>query len=223
MFLFGGKIDKAAEMAINSESEKLFTDFHKIFTQAYINEISNASKELSGSHAISDTSSSTATNINYSLKYMMKGLLLSQAPVRNLPIAEGQISKQGGSILSWKKRHFIVLNEKDNYKIEYYEGKGGKLKGEIDGAGYSVVPFQQSDIEQYGPNGLKLVPYQSIRRTWYLRFDNEKMLTEWTSILQNAVFKVNDYYMHSILLQYFFTHAYIYIYVFFWSILADTC
>ena len=188
MFLFGGKVDKAAEQAIGNESEKLFTDFHKIFTQAYINEISISSKETTSSSA---RPSSSSDHVNYSLKYMMKGLLLSQAPTRETSIAEGQISKQGGSVLSWKKRHFVVLNEKDNYKIEYYESKGGKLKGDIECAGYSVVPFQQGDIEQYGPHGLKLVPYQPSRRTWYLRFDNDKLCTEWSSILQNAVFKVS--------------------------------
>lgn len=193
MFLFGGKVDKAAEQTIVSESEKLFTDFHKLFTQAYINEVAMASKEAVVSQSSSESAATTAGDANYSLKYLTKGLLLSQAPIREAPIAEGQISKQGGSVMSWKKRHFIVLNEKDNYKIEYYESKGGKLKGEIDGAGYSVVPFQQSDIEQYGPNGLKLVPYQPARRTWYLRFENDKMSGEWTSILQNVVFKVSSY------------------------------
>jgi len=191
MFLFGGKVDKAAEQSIASESEKLFTDLHKLFTQTFITEISVSSKETASSRPSS--SSSSSDHINYSLKYMMKGLLLSPAPSRDKPIAEGQISKQGGSVLSWKKRHFVVLNEKDNYKIEYYEGKGGKLKGDIDGAGYSVIPFQQSDTEQYGPHGLKLVPYQSARRTWYLRFDNDKLCSEWSSILQNAVFKVRDH------------------------------
>lgn len=181
MFLFGSKVDKAAEQVISSESEKFFTEFHKLFTQAYMNEVSSASKE---------SANASSSDTDYSLKTMMKGLLLSQAPIRDAPIAEGQLSKQGGSVSSWKKRHFIVLNEKNNYKIEYYEGKGGKLKGDIDGAGYSVAPFQQSDIEQFGPHGLKLVPYQAARRTWYLRFDNDKMCVEWSAILQNAVFKV---------------------------------
>ena len=64
------------------------------------------------------------------------------------------------------------------------------MKGEIEGAGYTVAPFTQADTEQNGPYGLKLVPYQLSRRTWYLRFDNDKACSDWSSILQNAIFKV---------------------------------
>lgn len=91
----------------------------------------------------------------------------------------------------WRKRHFKVLNEGSNFAIEYYEN--GKLKGNLDGAGYSVAGFDQEDVENYGPHGLKLIPFQPCRRTWVFRTDDDADCSDWVQLLQQACHKVGNH------------------------------
>jgi hypothetical protein len=99
-------------------------------------------------------------------------------------------SQQGGMLKTWRKRDFIIFNAKNNYKIEYYENPGGRMKGSICGAGYSVIAFDQFDTEKYGPHGLKLVPFQPQRRTWVFRAENDQLRSEWLMVFQHACFMV---------------------------------
>jgi hypothetical protein len=66
------------------------------------------------------------------------------------------------------------------------------LKGSIGGSGYLVSCFDQSDIEKYGPHGLKLIPFQPCRRTWVFRCEDDQLRSDWILVLQQACHKVNS-------------------------------
>jgi hypothetical protein len=101
-------------------------------------------------------------------------------------------------VKNWKKRHFIIYNEADNFKIEYYDKKNGSLKGTIEPAGYMIQDFDQDDNAQHGGIGLKLVPHQKLRRTWYVRFENEEEKNEWKPVFARACYKVIQYVLQFI-------------------------
>ena len=58
---------------------------------------------------------------------------------------------------NWKQRHFVALNQADNFQVKYYEKEGGKIKGTVELCGYSARSFDEEEVKEYGPNGIKLV------------------------------------------------------------------
>lgn len=89
---------------------------------------------------------------------------------------------------SVKERHFIALNEADNFRIEYWtaaKDAGGKKKGEIQCAGYYVERCDEITDEF----GIKLKPWSSRRRTWHMICDTSESREEWIRTFQNATWR----------------------------------
>lgn len=114
---------------------------------------------------------------------------LEAAPLPSQPLKTGWLTKRGDAHKNWKKRWVVAYNAADNYRIDYLEGEGGKLKGSINCAGYSTEKFNDDDETQYGPFGIKLVPWQRMRRTWYIRCENEEDRTQWMQTFQACCWK----------------------------------
>jgi hypothetical protein len=54
---------------------------------------------------------------------------LIASPPPSEPLKSGTLTKQGDMVKNWKKRHFVIFNEADNFRVEYSEKEGGKKKG----------------------------------------------------------------------------------------------
>lgn len=52
---------------------------------------------------------------------------LTDHPKLQFPLKNDILFKRGGNIKNWKRRHFVALNEADNYNIVYYKMRHGKL------------------------------------------------------------------------------------------------
>jgi hypothetical protein len=62
---------------------------------------------------------------------------LLKADIPDQKIKSGFLQKVGNSIKTWKKRHFIALNQAENYIIKYYdENDEVKEKGVVSCFGY---------------------------------------------------------------------------------------
>lgn len=117
--------------------------------------------------------------------------LLPDAPVPDYELKSGVLTKRGDVVKNWKARYFVALNKADNYRIDYYEKEGGKLKGSIFACGYSAEEFNEDETKENGQFGIKLVPYDSRRRTWYMKCESEEEKGEWLKIFSNACRKSN--------------------------------
>jgi len=116
---------------------------------------------------------------------------LEEAPVPSFDLKSGFLTKRGDAHKNWKRRHCVAHNAADNFRVDYFDGEGGKLKGSIHCAGYHVENFNADDEIQFGQFGLKLVPWMKIRRTWYIRCDNEEDRRSWTKALETACWKAH--------------------------------
>jgi hypothetical protein len=166
----GNPIDEACQAKINETIQdvttRFATEFSKSYTQAVV---VKAKAELEGE--CSD------------------GLKLLDAPPQDEIIKQGMLTKRGESVKNWKPRYFTAFNAADNYKIEYRDGvtDAGKLKGVIYCAGYYPREFNSEDIkEQGGEAGIKLIPYSSRRRTWWIRCADDKERKEWMKVFETA-------------------------------------
>jgi Fe-S cluster biogenesis protein NfuA len=94
-------------------------------------------------------------------------------------------------VKNWKARCFVAYNAADNYKITYHDGttEAGKLKGTIHCAGYRAYEFNSDDIAEFGEAGIKLVPWSSRRRTWWIKCADDQERKEWMSVFENACYK----------------------------------
>ena len=209
MFLFASaKLDKNVEAAVIKSTEKYLSDFKPLFLRAYMDEFVTSCKLDASNEVI--PASIKRDIFSRRPSYQLPDLVFAKPPLRQSIIKEGYVSKvyhlspyyividfnvsyeqQGGQVTSWKKRHFVVHNADQNFLIEYYESPGGKLKGTVEAAGYNVVAFEQVDIDAYGPHGIKLVPLQPSRRTWYFRFENDRDRNDWMPVFQLACFQVD--------------------------------
>mmetsp|Transcript_17722 Transcript_17722/g.26221 ORF Transcript_17722/g.26221 Transcript_17722/m.26221 type:complete len:555 (-) Transcript_17722:206-1870(-) len=125
--------------------------------------------------------------------------LLPDAPTPDYELKTGTMTKRGDLVKNWKVRYFRALNEADNFRIEYFEKEGGKMKGQVNCCGYRAEEFDEDEVKEYGPNGkfgIKLVPYDSRRRQWAFSCETEEDKTEWLKVFNNACRKakppVND-------------------------------
>jgi len=118
-------------------------------------------------------------------------LELKQAPPASEPLKKGFISKKGAIVKNWKRRYAVAYNAADNFKIEYFDSEGGKLKGTISPACYYVTEFSQEEEALHGLYGLKLVPwwYWRTRRTWYIRCEDNEDRKQWKEALSKCAWK----------------------------------
>ena len=117
-----------------------------------------------------------------------EGYQLESAPIPTEPLKTGLLTKMGGFIKNWKTRHFIAYNEADNFKIEYLDKEGGKVRGRVAPAGYSAVPFDDDDVAKHGDFGLKLVGDKS-RRVWYFKALSKEERDQWLDIFKISCYK----------------------------------
>lgn len=87
---------------------------------------------------------------------------------------------------NWKVRHFVAMNAADNYRVDYFEKEGGKIKGSINFSGYSVAEFDEAETKELGNFGIKIVPSDTRRRVWFLKANNEEEKGEWIKVFKNA-------------------------------------
>lgn len=133
---------------------------------------------------------------------------LPDIPIPDYPLKEGMLEKRGDVVKNWKQRHFVALNEADNFQVKYYEKEGGKIKGTVELCGYSARSFDEEEVKEYGPNGIKLVPWNDRRRTWFFKCANEEEKTEWMRIFNNACNKAKAPTNPDIVLSQAFEGAY---------------
>jgi hypothetical protein len=114
---------------------------------------------------------------------------LPDAPIPDYELKTGSLTKRGDMVKNWKQRHFVALNEADNFRIDYYEKEGGKLKGTINCCGYSAEEYNEEEAKEMGQFGIKIVPSDTKRRTWFLKCENEEEKAEWMKIFSNACSK----------------------------------
>mmetsp|Transcript_4539 Transcript_4539/g.9262 ORF Transcript_4539/g.9262 Transcript_4539/m.9262 type:complete len:554 (-) Transcript_4539:255-1916(-) len=120
--------------------------------------------------------------------------LLPDAPIPDYELKTGMMTKRGDVVKNWKSRYFVALNKADNFKIDYYEKEGGKLKGSVNCCGYRAEEFDEDEVKDFGANGkfgIKLVPYDDRRRTWAFNCETEEEKAEWLKIFRNACNKAN--------------------------------
>lgn len=111
---------------------------------------------------------------------------LPAIPVPDFPLKEGTMDKRGDVVKNWKNRFFVALNKADNFVINYMEKEGGKIKGTINCCGYRAREFDEDEAKEYGEFGIKLVPYNERRRTWYMKAKDAADQEEWMRIFNNA-------------------------------------
>lgn len=91
---------------------------------------------------------------------------------------------------SWKNRFFVALNEADNFRIDYFESEGGKLKGSMNLCGYSAQHYSADEAKEHGSEfGIKLVPWDDRRRTWWLKCTSEEDRSDWMNVFRTACYK----------------------------------
>jgi hypothetical protein len=114
---------------------------------------------------------------------------LQRPPLASEPLEVGWLTKLGERTKNWKRRWFILGEEKDNFVLFYYgEERGGAAdragaKGAIFLCGYVVA-----DAPEHGPHCLSLSPLDR-KRTWLLRADTEPQKDKWKLALRFAALK----------------------------------
>jgi len=116
---------------------------------------------------------------------------LPPAEIPSYELKTGVMMKKGDINKGWKSRHFIALNEADNFRIDYYDKEGGKKKGSINCCGFEALVYSEADATANGQFGIKLVPSDDRRRIWWLRCENETDKEEWLKVFANACRKAN--------------------------------
>ena len=86
----------------------------------------------------------------------------------------------------WKSRYFVAMNEADNFRIDYFEKEGGKKKGTIHCCGYEALAYSEEDTATHGQFGVKIVPDDDRRRTWWLKCETEEEKDEWLKVFTTA-------------------------------------
>lgn len=114
---------------------------------------------------------------------------LPAIPDPDYALKEGTMDKRGDVVKNWKTRHFVALNKADNFVINYMEKEGGKIKGSINCCGYRAREYDEDETKEYGEFGIKLVPYNERRRTWYVKATSAQDQEEWMRVFNNACSK----------------------------------
>lgn len=111
---------------------------------------------------------------------------LPDAPIADYELKSGTMQKKGDINKGWKVRHFVALNEADNFRIDYFDKEGGKKKGSINCCGFEAMAFSEEDTTAHGQFGVKLVPDDDRRRVWWLKCETEEDKDEWIKVFTNA-------------------------------------
>lgn len=114
---------------------------------------------------------------------------LPPIPDPDYAIKEGTMDKRGDVVKNWKNRFFVALNKADNFVINYMEKEGGKIKGTINCCGYRAREYDEDETKEFGEFGIKLVPYNHRRRTWYMKAKDAADQEEWMRVFNNACSK----------------------------------
>ena len=74
-------------------------------------------------------------------------------------VLEGMLSKRGsgGYMMTMQQRYFVAYGPTKNYRVDYFDGLGGVLKGSISLVDYCVKPVKVSD-----PLRIALVPLGNV-------------------------------------------------------------
>ena len=95
------------------------------------------------------------------------------------------MSKQSNWLKSWRQRHFVVTNEADNFRINFFAAPGGKQTGFIDLCGYHPEKYSEEESAAYKTEfGLKLVPANERRKVWLFKCTNEEERKAWLEMLE---------------------------------------
>lgn len=116
---------------------------------------------------------------------------LPDCPVPDYVLKSGIIQKKGDINKGWKSRYFVAMNEADNFRIDYFEKEGGKKKGSIECCGFDAQTYTEEDTATHGQFGVKIVPHDDRRRTWWLKCETEEEKDEWLKVFTNACNKSN--------------------------------
>lgn len=116
---------------------------------------------------------------------------MPDAEIPDYELKEGTMMKKGDINKGWKSRHFVALNQADNFRIDYYDKEGGKKKGSINCCGFEAMAYTEEDTTTHGQFGVKIVPDDDRRRTWWLKCESEEEKEDWLKILNNACRKAN--------------------------------
>jgi hypothetical protein len=115
---------------------------------------------------------------------------LTTPPIPDFELKKGMMMKRGDAHKNWKNRHFVALNTADNYRVDYFESEGGKLKGSIQCCGYRPQRYTAEEAKEHSAEfGLKLVPWDDRRRTWYMKCSSEEERADWMNVFQTACYK----------------------------------
>lgn len=114
---------------------------------------------------------------------------LPDAPVADYELKSGTMQKKGDINKGWKSRFFVAMNEADNFRIDYFEKEGGKKKGSINCCGFEALAFTEEDTTTHGQFGVKIVPDDERRRTWWLKCETEEEKDEWLKVFTTACSK----------------------------------
>lgn len=118
------------------------------------------------------------------------GKYLEEPPVPSFELKKGTMIKRGDAHKSWKSRFFIALNEADNFRVDYFESEGGKQKGSIELCGYRPQHYTPEEAKEHNCEfGLKLVPWDERRRTWWLKCSSADDRNDWMNIFQTSCYK----------------------------------
>jgi len=172
----GNPIDEAAQARINQKIEDVVKTFGMEFSKAYTQvTIMKAKAEIEA-------------KVDY-----LDSLKLENPPIPTTPLKSGVLIKRGESVKNWKNRFFVARNADKNFQVEYYDGQDekGKLKGIITPCGYRAYEFSEDDITEHGDKGIKLVPWSSRRRTWWIKCGDDNERKEWLSVLETACYKAH--------------------------------
>jgi hypothetical protein len=115
---------------------------------------------------------------------------LISPPVPDFELKKGMMFKRGDTVKSWKNRYFVALNQADNFRVDYFESEGGKLKGSIQCCGYRPQHYTPEESKEHNAEfGLKLVPWDDRRRTWWLKCATEEERSDWMNVFQTSCYK----------------------------------
>ena len=116
---------------------------------------------------------------------------LPDAPVPDTELKAGTMMKRGDINKGWKSRYFVAMNAADNFRIDYFEKEGGKKKGSIQCCGFEAMAFTEEDTNTHGQFGIKIVPDDDRRRTWWLKCESEEEKDEWLKVFTTACDKAD--------------------------------
>jgi hypothetical protein len=127
---------------------------------------------------------------------------LFPAPLPNIPIKVGFLTKLGEHVRSWKTRYFVATNAADNFVIKYFDDSTCKtLKGKFNCCGYVVQSFNDEEVAMYGQHGIKLIHPDEGKRVWYIRADSVDQQSAWIQVSARLFTHIDCVFPHYLALK----------------------